>query len=135
MSGSEPDKQPDTNSAEPADRGETVGLMEPLLIGERSRHRTALTDLAVDLAARSAGFRRSLSPGVLTALADLMRAMNCYYSNLIKGHDTHPLDIERAQERLQHQHRETEPPARSQGAYFGPEVDRRRRSRRPRHHP
>lgn len=22
--------------------------------------------------------------------------MNCYYSNLIEGHDTHPVDIERA---------------------------------------
>jgi Fic family protein len=25
-----------------------------------------------------------------------VRAMNCYYSNLIEGHDTHPIDIERA---------------------------------------
>ena len=31
-----------------------------------------------------------------TALADLVRSMNCYYSNLIEGHDTHPVDIERA---------------------------------------
>jgi hypothetical protein len=68
----------------------------PLLIGEGSRLRGPLTDLAVDLAAKSAGFRRSLLPGVLTALADLVRSMNCYYSNLIEGHDTHPVDIERA---------------------------------------
>jgi Fic family protein len=33
---------------------------------------------------------------VRTALADLVRAMNCYYSNLIEGYDTHPIDIERA---------------------------------------
>jgi Fic family protein len=79
-----------------ADRGETVGLMEPLLISEDSRHRGELTDLAIDLAARSAGFRRSLPQGLLVALADLVRAMNCYYSNLIEGHDTHPVDIERA---------------------------------------
>jgi Fic family protein len=26
----------------------------------------------------------------------LVRAMNCYYSNLIEGHNTHPIDIERA---------------------------------------
>lgn len=78
------------------DRGEPVALMEPMLIRETSRHRGALTDLAVDLAARSAGFRRSLPEGVATALADLVRAMNCYYSNLIEGHDTHPVDIERA---------------------------------------
>ncbi len=70
--------------------------MEPLLISEGSPHRRSLTDLAVDLAARSAGFRRSLPQGLLTALADLVRSMNCYYSNLIEGHDTHPIDIERA---------------------------------------
>jgi len=78
------------------DRGESIGLMEPLLIGEGSRQRATLTDLALELAQKSAGFRRSL-PGSLTAsLADLVRAMNCYYSNLIEGHDTHPIDIERA---------------------------------------
>ena len=70
--------------------------MEPLLIGEGSRHRTRLTDLALDLATRSAGFRRSLPAGIGEALADVVRAMNCYYSNLIEGHDTHPIDIERA---------------------------------------
>jgi len=79
-----------------ADRGESVNLMEPLLIAESSKYRTGLTDLAVELAARSAGFRRSLPEGVLTALSHLVRSMNCYYSNLIEGHDTHPIDIERA---------------------------------------
>ena len=80
----------------PLDRGEPVSLMEPMRISESSRHRGELNDLAVELAAHSAGFRRSLPAGVLTALADLVRAMNCYYSNLIEGHDTHPVDIERA---------------------------------------
>ncbi len=70
--------------------------MEPLLIAEGSRHRTGLTDFAVELAARSAGFTRSLPLGVHPALGTLVRAMNCYYSNLIEGHDTHPVDIERA---------------------------------------
>ena len=78
------------------DRGENVSAMEPLLIGETAKERGELTDLAVDLAARAAGFRRSLPNGVRAALADLVRAMNCYYSNLIEGHDTHPIDIERA---------------------------------------
>lgn len=82
---------------EPApDRGELVSLMEPMKISESSAHRHELADLAVELAAHSAGFRRSLPEGVLAALADLVRAMNCYYSNLIEGHDTHPIDIERA---------------------------------------
>ena len=78
------------------DRGEPVTLMEPLLLGGDARQRPQLTDLAVDLAAKAAGFRRSLPAGLLTALADLVRSMNCYYSNLIEGHDTHPIDIERA---------------------------------------
>src|SRR5437899_10387840 len=78
------------------DRKESTDLMEPLLIGETSRHRGALTDLAVELAQKAAGFRRSLPESLVTSLADLVRAMNCYYSNLIEGHDTHPVDIERA---------------------------------------
>jgi len=80
----------------PEDRGEPVSMMEPLLIGEGSKHRGALTDLTFDLTQKSAGFRRSLPPSLLVSLADLVRAMNCYYSNLIEGHDTHPIDIERA---------------------------------------
>jgi len=78
------------------DRGESTTLMEPLLIAETSRHRGALTDLALELAQKSAGFRRSLPDSLVTSLANLVRAMNCYYSNLIEGHDTHPVDIERA---------------------------------------
>src|ERR1039457_5669401 len=95
------------------DRGEPVSTMEPLLLGDGPRHRGpspwnpcslgtapgtggALTDLALDLAQISAGFRRSLPHSLLTSLADLVRSMNCYYSNLIEGHDTHPVDIERA---------------------------------------
>ena len=89
-----PDIKADIEAAK--DRGESPGLMEPLLIGESSRQRTDLTDLALELAQRAAGFRRSLPDGVMASLADLVRAMNCYYSNLIEGHDTHPIDIERA---------------------------------------
>ncbi|MFO1081251.1 MAG: Fic family protein [Reyranellaceae bacterium] len=90
------DSKPDIEAAsEAVDRGESTSLMEPMLIGESPR-RTAVTDLVVELASRSAGLRRSLPEGVTAALADLVRAMNCYYSNLIEGHDTHPVDIERA---------------------------------------
>jgi hypothetical protein len=46
-----------------------------------------------DLAQKSAGFRRSLAPSLLASLADLVPSMNCYYSNLIEGHNTHPVDI------------------------------------------
>ena len=78
------------------DRGESIAEMEPLLIGETSRFRGPLTDLAVELVQKSARFRGSLPESLLTSLADFVRAMNCYYSNLIEGHYTHPIDIERA---------------------------------------
>jgi Fic family protein len=94
MSKTQPDKEPDKKAAK--DREESIGLMEPLVIGEDSRHRAGLTDLALELAQKSAGFRRSLPESLLSSLADLVRSMNCYYSNLIEGHDTHPIDIERA---------------------------------------
>ena len=94
MSGYQADKTEDTRAD--LDRGELLTQMEPLLIDEGSRHRPPLADLTVELAAKSAGFRRSLPQGVLRSLTDLVRAMNCYYSNLIEGHDTHPVDIERA---------------------------------------
>jgi len=95
----EPDKKPAIKvgiACGAEDRGETVNLMEPLLIGETSRHRGELTDLAVELAQRAAGLRRGLPEGIIESLSGLVRAMNCYYSNLIEGHDTHLTDIERA---------------------------------------
>jgi Fic family protein len=70
--------------------------MEPLLIPHSSRHWAALNDLAFELTRKSSGFRRSLPLPIQAPLANLVRAMNCYYSNLIEGHDTHPIDIERA---------------------------------------
>ncbi|MEO6749383.1 MAG: Fic family protein, partial [Casimicrobiaceae bacterium] len=98
MSAMKPDKYMAKYTAKKTakDRGESIALMEPLLIGQGSRHRPALTDMALDLAQKSAGFRRSLPDSLLASLADLVRSMNCYYSNLIEGHDTHPIDIERA---------------------------------------
>ena len=78
------------------DDGEAVGLFEPLMVSEGSPHRGRLNDLALDLAEKSAAFRSSLPASIATALSDLVRSMNCYYSNLIEGHDTHPVEIERA---------------------------------------
>ncbi|MBY0423049.1 MAG: Fic family protein, partial [Parvularculaceae bacterium] len=79
-----------------ADRGESPSIMEPLLVSEGNPARGPLADLALELTAASTGLRRSLPEGVVSALAALVRSMNCYYSNLIEGHDTHPIDIERA---------------------------------------
>lgn len=78
------------------DRSEGPSAMEPLILSDGSPHRGSLSDLALELAAASSGFRRSLPNGIVRALADLVRAMNCYYSNLIEDHYTHPVDIERA---------------------------------------
>lgn len=78
------------------DRGETIDIMQPMRIGEGSPRVAVLRDLSVDLAAKAASFRSSLPAEIQIALAHLVRAMNCYYSNLIEGHDTHPVDIERA---------------------------------------
>src|SRR5713101_5164278 len=94
MKKDEADKEAATKAA--IDRGESTAEMEPLLISESARNRAGLPDLALELAQKAAGFRRSLPESLVTSLADLVRAMNCYYSNLIEGHDTHPIDIERA---------------------------------------
>jgi Fic family protein len=78
------------------DRHEATSMMEPLVLGGDSRFREELTDLALELARKSDSFRSSLPPSILASLATLVRSMNCYYSNLIEGHATHPVDIERA---------------------------------------
>jgi hypothetical protein len=49
------------------DRGEPVSLIEPLLIGDRYRHRGLITDLAFGLSQKSAGFRRSMPERPLTS--------------------------------------------------------------------
>jgi Fic family protein len=80
----------------PEDGGEDVGRLEPLLIRDTSRHFGGLANLAAQLLADSKDLSGNLPPGLRVPLAELVRAMNCYYSNLIEGHRTHPIDIERA---------------------------------------
>src|ERR1700687_2608292 len=94
MANIDQDIKPDIKAA--PDRGEPTALMEPLLLGEAAARRAGLPDLALELGQRSAGFQRSLPASLLISLADLVRTMNCYYSNLIEGHATHPVDIELA---------------------------------------
>ena len=78
------------------DDGESVTMMTPALLSDEAKRKAELVDLVLELVARSAGLRRSLPEGTLAALAELVRVMNCYYSNLIEGHNTHPIAIERA---------------------------------------
>jgi Fic family protein len=66
--------------------------MEPMIPGE-SRE---LTDLATDLVAKASGLAGRLSPALRSSVGDLVRSMNCYYSNLIENHNTTLIDIDRA---------------------------------------
>ena len=75
------------------ERIEKPELMEPLLPPDGTRR---LEDLAVELVARDASLSGKLSGEMVRAVSDLVRSMNCYYSNLIEGHNTHPVDIENA---------------------------------------
>lgn len=70
-----------------------IGSMEPMLPPEGER---LLEDLAIDLATKASGLASRLPSAVRSGVGDLVRSMNCYYSNLIEGHDTHPRDIDRA---------------------------------------
>jgi Fic family protein len=72
---------------------ESTALMEPMLPPDGARK---LEDLAIDLATKASGLARQLPQAVRRGMGDLVRSMNCYYSNLIEGHDTHPRDIDRA---------------------------------------
>jgi Fic family protein len=55
-----------------------------------------LENLAFDLAQEASELTGQLPPVIRGSVADLVRSVNCYYSNLIEGHDTHPRDIDRA---------------------------------------
>lgn len=75
-------------------REESTGLMEPML--PESGSSRVLDDLAIELVRRASGFAGQLNPVVRRSVGALVRSMNCYYSNLIEGHNTHPRDIDRA---------------------------------------
>lgn len=67
--------------------------MEPMLPEEINRQ---LEDVAFDLTSKASSLAGQVNPVVAMAIGSLVRSMNCYYSNLIEGHDTHPRDIDRA---------------------------------------
>lgn len=76
-------------------RNENIRLMEPLVLSEGAS-KTELMDLVLELTQKSAQFRSSLPSAIQHSLATTVRAMNCYYSNLIEGHNTPPIAIEQA---------------------------------------
>ena len=73
---------------------ETPGRIEPCFFEDHIP--AALADLSVEIQRAASGLGQGLHPDSAAELADLVRMMNCYYSNLIEGHNTRPRDIARA---------------------------------------
>ncbi len=67
--------------------------MEPMVPEEASR---LLDDDIIPLIAEANQLAGRVHPILRESIGDLVRSMNCYYSNVIEGHYTHPHDIDRA---------------------------------------
>ncbi|MDP2833140.1 MAG: Fic family protein [Pseudomonadota bacterium] len=70
--------------------------MEPLVIDSSRPVYASLIGLAHELSEASACLDAALVPATARSLSELVSGMNCYYSNLIEGHHTLPIDIEKA---------------------------------------
>jgi Fic family protein len=71
----------------------SIDNMEPMVPEETSR---TLDDDILPLVAEANQLAGRIHPILRESIGNLVRSMNCYYSNLIEGHDTHPRDIDRA---------------------------------------
>lgn len=67
--------------------------IEPCLLDTSSPE---IVDLVASLSGAAHRLGARLHPRSAESLAELVRVMNCYYSNLIEGHNTTPREIERA---------------------------------------
>ena len=72
---------------------ETPSRIQPARLDEPTG---PIADTIVELSASAATLGKALHPRTAGNLADLVRIMNTYYSNLIEGHNARPRDIERA---------------------------------------
>lgn len=72
---------------------ESPSRIEPCLLDAIP---VTITDRIANLTAAAERLGHRLHPQTSHNLANLVRVMNCYYSNLIEGHNTKPRDIERA---------------------------------------
>ncbi len=77
----------------PADLYTVPAAMEPLFT---ERGEVALSELAAEVFRKSGALFGRLPEQTRDAVAEVLRYTNCYYSNLIEGHTTHPADIARA---------------------------------------
>lgn len=80
------------------DDNESIGLFEPLVVSQGARSRGRLNDLARTLAEKSTAHCSSLPAPLVDAIANLITAVNCFYSNLIEGHEIDLVDLKRAME-------------------------------------
>jgi Fic family protein len=72
-----------------------ISQFEPLFPAETY----GLEELSYRLVDASARLEGRLSPVTLSGISELLRIVNSYYSNLIEGHNTHPVDIQKAMRR------------------------------------
>jgi Fic family protein len=72
---------------------ETVQRIEPARLDDVPEH---IANLVAELSAAASKLEHSLAPRTALSLAEMVRIMNTYYSNLIEGHQTRPKDIEQA---------------------------------------
>jgi Fic family protein len=72
---------------------ETPSRIEPCLLDEVNAE---IVDLVASLAGATNSLGARLHPRSAAGLAELVRVMNCYYSNLIEGHNTTLREIEQA---------------------------------------
>lgn len=72
---------------------EGVQRIEPAMLDEAP---SPIADVIAELSAATASLGTALHPRTASSLADLVRIMNAYYSNLIEGHNTRPREIARA---------------------------------------
>lgn len=73
--------------------GMDTSMMEPMLPEAAVRD---LEDQTATLLAEASALAGRIHPVLRESVGSLVRSMNCYYSNLIEGHVTHPRDIDRA---------------------------------------
>lgn len=71
-----------------------INQMEPMMPSEPLPN--GLEDMALEIIRESAKLGAMIHPITRGELAKLFREMNSYYSNLIEGHKTSPIDIQRA---------------------------------------
>lgn len=71
----------------------SIASMEPLYPEDMNGK---LESLALELVEKAGRLSGAMNPITRLAIARFLRPMNSYYSNLIEGHDTHPIDIAKA---------------------------------------